>query len=226
MTTPPLPESPCLRVKLDYLSTNDTELGSRFYLSYAGSAPTGGNCATIAADIAAAWASHIAGLVTNVYSLVEVDVLDIATNSGASGQWTGSNSGGLGGGSVTENTAVNVEFQIARRYRGGKPRMFLPPSETSNLADGSHWTSSFLTSVNTAMTAFMAEIEALSVGAVGALGHVNLSYYQGFKNITNSSGRERAVPTYRNTALLDVVQGYAAKSVVGSQRRRRTSTTY
>jgi len=76
------------------------------------------------------------------------------------------------------------------------------------------------------MTAFMAEIEALSVGAVGALGHVNLSYYQGFKNITNSSGRERAVPTYRNTALLDVVQGYAAKSVVGSQRRRRTSTTY
>jgi hypothetical protein len=61
---------------------------------------------------------------------------------------------------------------------------------------------------------------------MGVLAHVNLSYYKGFVNVENSSGRERAAPTYRDSALLDPVTGYVVKQVVGSQRRRRTATTY
>jgi hypothetical protein len=60
---------------------------------------------------------------------------------------------------------------------------------------------------------------------MGTLAHVNLSYYKGFTNVTNSSGRERAVPTYRDAALVDPVTGYFGKAIMGSQRRRRTSTT-
>ena len=62
MTTPPLPASPCLKVNLDYTQSDGYEGGSRFYLGYSGSAPTGANCITLAGDIEAAWLAHLAGL--------------------------------------------------------------------------------------------------------------------------------------------------------------------
>lgn len=103
--------------------------------------------------------------------------------------------------------------------------MFWPPGVVGNQLDAGHWNSTFITAVNTGTAAFFSAIEALTVGSMGTLAHVNLSYYKGFTNITNSSGRERAVPTYRDTALLDTVTGYSCKGLIGSQRRRRAATT-
>lgn len=225
MTAPPLPASPCVRVRLIYGGSGSQQAGSRFYLSYSGSAPSGANCATLATDISGAWGTHISPKITSIYGLVEVDVLDIATDSGLSGSWTGVVGGSAGSSVIPSNTAINVEFDIARRYRGGKPRMFFPPSDPSNLENDNSWTGAFVTAMTTATAAFFSEIEALDIGSMGTLAHVNLSYYKGFTNLINSSGRERAVPTYRDSALLDTVDGYATKVVVGSQRRRRTSTT-
>lgn len=226
MTAPPLPASPCLRCRLDYTQDDAVLGGSRFYLSYTGSAPTAGNCATIATDIQTAWGANLAELVGSDWIMTEVDVLDIASDAGASGNWTGETPGTLSGTAVAAQVSMNVEFDIARRYRGGKPRMFLPPADDTKVLNPSHWDGDFVTLVNTQMTSFFAAIAALDVGSVGTLAHVNLSYYKGFTNITNSSGRERAVPTYRDTALLDTVTGYSAKGVMGSQKRRRIATTY
>jgi hypothetical protein len=226
MTVPPLPALPTLRVRLDYTQADTFRAGSRFFLTYANAAPTPGNCATIASDISAAWGTHIAPNVDAQFALSEVDVLDLASYSGSSGQWTGSIAGSAGGTSLPSQTAVNVEFGVARRYRGGKPRIFFPPPTTSEQLDAGHWTVAFVDGMTGAVSDFFTEIEALSVGAVGALTHVNLSYYAGFTNVTNSSGRTRAAPKYRATALVDTVESYAVKSVLGSQRRRRTATTY
>jgi hypothetical protein len=226
VTAPPLPASPCVRVRLDYTFTDSFKAGSRFYLSYAGSAPTAANCATLASDVASAWSSDLASLISADCSLTEVDVLDIATDSGLSGQWTGSDPGTISGNILTANAAQNIEFDIARRYRGGKPRMYLPAPSSAETTDIAHWSAGHVTALNTGISAFFAAIEALSIGAVGALAHVNLSYYKGFTNVTNSSGRTRAAPSYRTTALVDVISGYSAKAEVGSQRRRRTSTAY
>lgn len=225
MTTPPLPASPCVRARLIYDLTTTGEGGNRLYFSYAGAAPTGANCTTLATDIASAWSAHIAALVQEDYILNEVDVLDIATDSGLSGQWTGADPGTDTNPFIVDSVATNIEFDIARRYRGGKPRIFLPPPGTASLLDKGHWTPAFIAAANTAFAAFIAEIEALSIGAMGTLQHVNLSYYKGFTNVTNSSGRTRAAPTYRPTALIDPVTGYSTKAVIGSQKRRRTATT-
>jgi hypothetical protein len=115
MTAPPLPASPCLRVRLDYTNSDTFLAGSRFFLSYSGAAPTPGNCATLASDIAAAWSSHLAALVNADWTLTEIDVLDIASDSGASGQWVGSDSGTLSGNNLPSQCATNVEYDIARR---------------------------------------------------------------------------------------------------------------
>lgn len=225
MTVVPLPDIPCLRVRLIYTDNDGNEMGNRFYLSYSGSAPTAANCTTLATDIAGSWNTDLSGLVIDTVALTEVDVLDIATNSGLSGQWTGTHQGTNGTSPMSIQCAINVEFGIARRYRGGKPRMFLPTANGSELTGNNRWASGFVSSVSGQVATFFSDVTALSVGAVGTLKHVNLSYYSGFKNITNSSGRERAVPTYRATAQHDDVTGYFCKATIGSQKRRRTSTT-
>lgn len=226
MTAPPLPESPVLKVRLDLTNGDSFLAGNRFYIGYAGSAPTPGNCTTIAAGVEAAWVANIAPLTHNDWALTEVDVLDITTLTGSSGQWTGTESGGLGDSLLPASAAVNVEFDIARRYRGGKPRIFFCPPGGGQMLDAGHWTSATVTAWNTGVTAFFAAIAALDVGTVGALNHVNLSFYKGFTNITNSSGRTRAVPTYRDSALVEAVESYSTKAEIGSQRRRRVATTY
>jgi hypothetical protein len=103
--------------------------------------------------------------------------------------------------------------------------MYLPPPGESEVLDSSHWTAAHVSAAQTQVPAFFSAIAGLAIGAMGTLSHVNLSYYSGFKNVTNSSGRTRAAPQYRDTALVDAVTGYAIKAVMGSQRRRRTSTT-
>lgn len=226
MTVVPLPASPCLRVRLDYLQGDSYLAGSRFYLAYSGGAPSAGNCTTLAAAVRAAWVTNLASLATENWSLTEVDVLDIATDSGFSGQSIASSAGTNGGDAQATQVATNVEYNIQRRYRGGKPRMFLPPGPSDMLADWGHWTDDWLTEVNTGIGAFFTEIQALDIGTLGSLTHVNLSYYKGFTNVPNSSGRERAVPTYRDAAVLDTVTGYSCKARLGSQKRRRASTAY
>jgi hypothetical protein len=201
------------------------EGGVRFYLSYSGSAPSGANCVTLAGDIDVAWANHCSALTSSYFSVNEIDVLDIASNSGQSGQWTGTQTGTRTGNTLPVQVCTNVEYGIGRRYRGGKPRGFYPFGTDSDHTSEAVWSGTFLTAVNTGIAAFFSTIEGLSVGSMGTLQHVNLSYYSGFTNHTNPSGRSRAVPTYRAAALLDTITGYSAKGVMGSQRRRRTSTT-
>lgn len=225
MTAPPLPASPCVRARLIYTQADGYEGGSRFYLSYSGAAPTGANCITLATDIATAWNTRLAGIANTDWSLTEVDVLDIASDSGLSGQWTGTYTGSTGGAPLPSQCSVDFEYNIARRYRGGKPRMYFPPSGSDNQATAATWSSSVVSSWNASMADFFSDIAALSIGAMGTLAHVNLSYYQGFTNIMNSSGRERAVPTYRDVAKVDVISGYSMKTRIGSQRRRRQATT-
>jgi hypothetical protein len=226
MTVVPLPASPCVRVKLDYTNADGTLAGSRFYLSYAGSAPSATTCGTLATDIATAWNTDLAQIVNTGDSLTNVDVEDIATTLGLHGSAAVSHAGTYSGSGMAAQCANNVEFDIARRYRGGKPRMFLPAPSTSALNNVSTWDSTFITLSNTQMLAFFTAVEALSIGSLGALQHVNLSFYEGFTNVTNSSGRTRAAPKYRSTALVDTVTGYATKAVIGSQRRRRTASSY
>jgi hypothetical protein len=213
-----------LRVRLDFVTT-PAQGGNRLYFQYAGPAPTGATCITIANDIAAAWGANIAPLCSADIELTEVDVLDITSALGSSGQWTGSISGSRAGTALPTQVSANIEFNIARRYRGGKPRIYLPAGVESDLVDPAHFQPGFLASLGPDFANFITAVKAISVAGLTIIQHINLSYYQGFTNVTNSSGRTRAAPKYRLVALQDNVEGYAAKAELSSQKRRRTATT-
>lgn len=225
MAAVPLPDVPCVRVRLIYNTQASKAAGNRFYVSYAGAAPSAATLNTLATSIEGLWGSAIAPLIATEYSLNEVDVLDIATDAGASGSWTGEEAGTRSGTGLPDQCAVNIEFDIARRYRGGKPRIFFPPPVDTDLFSPAEYNAAFVTAATTGVEAFFSGIEALTPGTMTSLTHVNLSYYKGFTNYTPPSGRARAVPTYRPEALHDDITGYSVKEIIGSQRRRRTSTT-
>lgn len=226
MTAPPLPAIPCLRVRLDYTQSDGFRGGNRFFFSYSGAAPSGANCTALAGSVATAWAATVGTFINGSWALTEVDVLDIATDSGLSGQWTGNEAGTGGTDKAPSELAVGVEFDIARRYRGGKPRCYWPPSVIANLADPAHWNNTLLGVAGPETIAFFAAVEGLTEGTTVVVDHVNLSYYKGFTNVTNSSGRTRAAPSYRATALVDTIEGYTAKAEISSQKRRRLATSY
>lgn len=225
MTAVPLPQSPAMRVRLIYTQADTQFAGSRFFLGFSGGTATTADLNTLAGDIAAQWNTNIAPQVSNQFSLTEVDILDLTTDTGNSGTWTGTHTGALTGSTIPSQVAVNCEFGIARRYRGGKPRMYWPSGDETTLHDLAHWTSTYVTNMTAAVEAFFTAVQALSVGSLGVLTHVNLSYYKGFTNVTNSSGRTRAAPNYRTAALLDTITSYNVKAECSSQRRRRLATT-
>jgi hypothetical protein len=225
LATPPLPDEACVRVKLDYTQTDGFLGGSRFYIAYSGSAPTGGNLNTLAGDIETAWVAQLAPIINDEWSLTEVDCQDIATDSGASGFWTGSEAGSASGTPLPAQVAATIEYDIARRYRGGKPRMYLPPPVTGSQATAATWSSGYQSSLQASVADFFAAIAALTIGSMGTLSHINLSYYQGYTNVEIPGRRARSIPTYRSVAKSDAVTGYAAKLRMSSQKRRRSSTT-
>jgi hypothetical protein len=225
MTAPPLPDTPCIRVKLDYNLGEGGESGSRLFFKYSGGPPTATDLNTLAGDIATAWTAHLAPLISTQYALKEVDILDINSDSGASGVWTGSNGGSRSGNPPGWQMPFNIEYLIARRYRGGKPRMYLPAGVIADQVDPSHWDSTLTTAVGTGFAAFIAAIVGTALSSLTVGAHVNLSYYSGFHNVTNSSGRTRAAPTYRALAKSDVITGYLPHALISSQRRRRAATT-
>ena len=225
MAPVPLPDVPCVRVRMVGKDATNNDWGIRFYLSYAGSAPTGANCTTLAGDIMSALGGALQPLISESTTVTECDVLDIATSSGLSGQSTAAFAGTRAGTPLPAQVAFNLEYGIARRYRGGKPRTYLPVGVDSDMADVANWSNSFVNAVNAAVIAGFAAIEALSVGAMGALKHVNLSYYAGYQNIEIAGRRAKVIPLYRATALHDNITGYFGKLELSSQRRRRTATT-
>jgi len=228
MASPPPPASPCARVRLIYQDSGGNQSGNRFYVSYAAGPPSGANCSALATSIAGLWNTDIAPIVNDDVSLIEVDVLDIATTLGASGTVSVSHAGTRAGTPLPIQCATNVEIDIAQRYRGGKPRLYWPPPVTGDQIDPSRFNSTFIALANTQTAAFFTAVNALAPTGFGTIAHVVLSFYEG-KNTTTPPWRGpgyKYPPKYRSpSALLYAVEGYACKAVIGSQKRRRTATT-
>ena|SRR5215469_15143908 len=226
MAKPPLPDVSTVRVHLTGRDASNFQWGVRLYFSYSAGPPSGADCTTLAGAINSAFSAHLAALMVPNYELDEVDVLDIATDTGLSGQNTTVVAGTRTGIPVAYQVAFNVEYGIARRYRGGKPRSYFPFGADTDLADYSHWTTALHDLVLTGVTAFFNAIEATSIPGLGTLKHINLSYYQGYQPRTTGGGQTTFKPKYRTDfAKSDVVTSYIPRLELSSQRRRRTAST-
>jgi hypothetical protein len=153
-------------------------------------------------------------------TLTEIDIVDLSTSSGAIGSSTTAHAGSRGGNMLDASACVIIKKHLSRRYRGGHPRTYLPAGIVSDVATPQTWAGALLASAAGAWVSLMAAIAAHTWSGGTLLNEVNVSYYQGFHNVTLPSGRQTSRPTLRATPLVDNVASITANPNIGSQRRR------
>lgn len=217
-----------LRVRLIYAQPAGNPAGSRFYVSYSGSNPDAAACATFATGVRGAWTTHLAPMLSGNAELTAIDVQDLDISAGAAGTDPTAVAGTRSGSNLPQQVAAILEFGIARRYRGGKPKMYTPYGVESDTSSGViDWTTTFQGQLVSAWNAFMTEVLALGIGGDSLVAQVNVGYYSGFTVVTNPiTGRTRDVPKYKSGPITpDQVTSVGMRTLFGSQRRRRTSST-
>lgn len=217
---PPLP-SPGKVMKLQLLHTmqEDTDVQSRFFMSYTGSVSVT-DLNTLLATLAAAWATNFQPLFENQVTLVGVAGVDLSSETGAESALTTNHQGTNSGAAIPANACSLIHFGIARRYRGGHPRVYMPPGPSTELNDAQTWLQAFVNSLTAAWTNMITALTTSPPAAMGTLVQVNVSYYNGFTNHTYPSGRTRPIPNPRVTPVVDNVTLVLARNKIGTQRRR------
>lgn len=218
---PALPLVPnVIRVRFGWTIGADLSADTNLYFAYTGAAPDEAQAVSLAAQCYTAMATA-SDTWTGDTVLASCRVTDLSGDDTGDGVHSASTPGTRSGGDLPAATSLLVNYQIGRRYRGGKPRSYLPWGADTDLGSRQRWSADFIASAITRLTTVFADIVGASAGTTTVTGHVNVSYYQGF-TVEGGTGGKRAknVSTPRAVPLVNAVVGFAPNIVIGSQRRR------
>lgn len=217
----PLPAVPkVVRVDFHGKYEGDLNVQNREFFQYAGTLNLT-DAATWLTAIVTAWnADVIANLSTRLSSLL-AELTDLSSNTAPQVLNSTGTTGGDGNTPTSAGTALVIKKVIARRYRGGHPRVYLAGATATNIQAGGTWDPTYLGNRVGNYIAFINAATTTPGGtAIGAITHVNVSYFSGFTNHTFPSGRVHAIPTPRVTPLVDAINGHVGNPIPASQRRR------
>ncbi len=201
--------------------TEEATFGSRIFLSYSGTAPTNAQCSTFATAVATAWNSDLAALFNTGCVLTEVDVVDLSSTSAGTGTATVSHAGTRTGNALPLNSCLTLNYEIARRYRGGKPRGFWRMGVAGDQLTERTWDSTIISAAQTDFASFITAIAADGWTGAGTIAQVNVSYFFSFHTHTGTTGRVSNIPTFRvDGPITDPITAYLADVSLGTQRRR------
>jgi len=219
---PPLPAVPAvLECVLNYTDGIDLNAINRLFVTYTGSVPTGPDLVDLAGQIGTAWVSAFQDYLVTDISFSRVVLTDLTSPTSARGEASGFGPGVNGGAYLGAGTAFLINAQIGRRYRGGKPRSYIPGLDQAALSNPQTWGDATVAALTDAMTGFTSSMEGMASGGCVLAQTVNVSYYSGFLAVENPiTLRYRNVPQVRDTPVVDVITGYVGSAKVASQRRR------
>jgi hypothetical protein len=219
---PALPSVPStIRVALSGTDSGNSDVATRFYMTYTGSAPSVAQLDTWCTAIGTAWNTDMASHAPNTFTLTGVEAIDLTSPTSAVGSQTVSHAGTETGTALPLQDALVISYTIARRYRGGHPRGYWRQGVTSDLTNERTWGSTFLGAMAGDIANFFSAVGTTPWSGAGTVGQTNISYYEGFTVVTSPSGRARNVPKLRaGGPVIDAVTGYVCRANVGTQRRR------
>jgi hypothetical protein len=221
--TPLPPVASTLRARLQWSDSADIDCFNNLYFRYSGTDMSEANAVALAADVFADFAALDALWIADT-QLTGVVVTDLDVESGAQGEHDGSVAGTNTGNPLTGASAVVIGGQIARRYRGGKPRNYFPWGSASDLVTRQSWTGAYLSLVATNFASCIATIIGTTEGPITITNHVNVSYYSGSTgHVTPDGNRGYTTPIRRAVPVTDIINGSTVRTAPGSQRRRNRS---
>jgi len=189
---------------------------------YSGSAPSAAGLVTLAGLWQAQQAAQLKFLLNNNCQMTGTTLLDLSSSSGHQGASGTVTTGTLAGTETPASLCVVVQHQIARRYRGGKPRTYFPFGDGSKTNGADFWAAAFVTLVGTNFGNAVSAFTGAVGGGATITGLVSVSYYQGFTVVTSpTTGRSRNVPKLRSGGpVTDTIVANVVNSKYGTQRRR------
>jgi hypothetical protein len=219
---PPLPSVPNVLVIQLKFTVGRANVLSRVHVRYASAAPSREDVIRYATTVDAGIAWHLLPLCSTEVRTNEVMVTDLSSIYGARGVATSDRAGtreGLPNGAAV---AALINFRVARRYRGGKPRIYAPFFVASDLTPTLTWTEDALSAGTAGWAAFMSGVLNNAPAALGVLEQVNVSYYEGFEVVMDErTGRSRNVSQLREEGpAVDTITGFSINPKLGSQRGR------
>jgi hypothetical protein len=134
------------------------------------------------------------------------------------------------GAPLDANTAVLINHHIGRRYRGGKPRTYLPAGVGADLATPQSWTAGALSNF-TLWPSYLEQVRQGMPGTTVLHNLVNVSYYKGSQaSITGTAPYERGhtkpiVSTDPGYPIVDDITSSSVNPKPASQRRRAGFST-
>jgi hypothetical protein len=200
---------------------DDVDVVNILHWSFSGGTPLISDCEHFADVWGTDFAAQFSGHLTSQLSLVESIVTDLTTTSSARGVFA-NNIGFVGTGlPLGAGSALLVNHQIARRYRGGKPRTYLAGVLAGDLISAQDLDPANVAIFQSDWDDFQAAAVAETSGLITIDDLVNVSYYQGFTVVVSgTTGRARNVPTLRVTPVVDPVVSSTINPRIASQRRR------
>ena len=213
----PLPPTPSGVIRI----THDVAgIVFRWEIGYTGGPPSTANLNSIATAARTAYSNQLKALCSSGYSMILTQAYDLQTPATPIGQDATAVAGTRAGTAAPLNVTALLNFQVNRRYRGSKPKVWLPFGTDTDIASNIAWATTFTTAVDTAWAAYVAALSGTSYGTTSLTNQVCVSYYSGKTKNPNPSGRLQYVPTPRGTPLVQQVTGVSCRTVFGSQRRR------
>ena len=220
---PPLPSVPqVLKIVLHYKVGIDVNAATVLHWVYAGLPPTSAQintfCVAFNALTAAEWPIYL----DNQTSYEGINVIDLSSPTAGAGFAGTLVAGARVGAFLGASSCVLVSYPVGRRYRGGKPRTYLPWGTGADLVDRNLWDPVSVGLFHTGWSTILGAVPAAGpIGAAALVSQCVVSYY-GPPNrfITGSTGRIRTVSTVRGAALVDLISTFTVSPKVGSQRRR------
>lgn len=153
-------------------------------------------------------------------TIIGCDATDLSSGSAPHGTYSESSSGG-GTGQSPAQTAALISWLINRRYRGGKPRTYLPGPVAQDYATPGTWDAGVLAAVLATANALRTAVPATSFPNIGNVHLVNVSYYSGFHSVQNPvTLRWKNIPTLRVIPTVDIIVGNLQPATIATQRRR------
>lgn len=146
-----------------------------------------------------------------------VAVVDLTNSTPFSAQSTGSSVTAIGTGNVSPSLCLMVQFLIAKRYRGGHPRCYLPGFESGALVAGED---NWIGAATLAATTGFATIVNAIVAALPGVTHCVPTYT--YTTSVSPDGK-KIIRTKNAYVAQYTVSAYRALPPVRHQRRRTTA---
>lgn len=221
--SPALPNVPhAFRLRLLWSVGAGTPFGVRLFYRWSGTAPTPGAATSLADSIYTLAGGAFPSVIHPDIHQRQVILEDLTSDMGAVGEQTGTTEGTRTGGPLPIDAAFRTQYEIPRRYRGGRPASAWPLGTDTDLTSPNLWKPASITAFMEAVNSFLNGVTGQAADGCTIGEHINVSYYKGFTVITTPrTHRAKNVPTVRATPIVTTVEGVVPKHYIGSQRRRR-----